>query len=126
MDAGVPLKAPVAGIAMGLVKSGNRFEVLTDIAGAEDHHGDMDFKVAGTADGITGLQMDIKVTGIPREVMVRALDQARDARLSILDSMGKALSDPRDAISPYAPRIISINIHIAVKITIAGIFIGTR
>jgi polyribonucleotide nucleotidyltransferase len=111
MDAGVPMRAPVAGIAMGLVKVGDRFEVLTDIAGAEDHHGDMDFKVCGTSDGITGLQMDIKITGINREIMARALTQARDARLFLLDKMSGALAGPRDAISPYAPRIISITIH---------------
>jgi polyribonucleotide nucleotidyltransferase len=111
MDAGVPMKSPVAGIAMGLIKVGDRFEVLTDIAGAEDHHGDMDFKVAGTSDGITGLQMDIKITGIDREIMARALAQARDARLFILDKMGRALAAPREAISPYAPRIISITIN---------------
>jgi polyribonucleotide nucleotidyltransferase len=111
MDAGVPLSAPVAGIAMGLVKIGDRFEVLTDIAGAEDHHGDMDFKVSGTTDGITGLQMDIKITGIDREIMARALTQARDARLFLLEKMTAALAAPREAISPYAPRIISINIH---------------
>ena len=110
LDAGVPLEAPVAGIAMGLVKTGDRFEVLTDIAGAEDHHGDMDFKVAGTAKGITGLQMDIKIAGIPREVMSKALNQARDARLFILDKMNDALGQPREDISQYAPRIISIMI----------------
>jgi polyribonucleotide nucleotidyltransferase len=110
MDAGVPLTTPVAGIAMGLVAGHDRFEVLTDIAGAEDHHGDMDFKVAGTAKGITGLQMDIKVSGIPRDVMSRALAQAREARLAILSKMNEALSAPRAAISPYAPRIISIYI----------------
>jgi len=111
MDAGVPLRAGVAGIAMGLVKHGDRFEVLTDIAGAEDHHGDMDFKVAGTAQGITGLQMDIKVGGIPREIMARALQQARDARLSILEKMNQAIAAPREGISPYAPRIISLYIN---------------
>jgi polyribonucleotide nucleotidyltransferase len=111
MDAGVPLKAPVAGIAMGLVKVGERFEVLTDIAGAEDHHGDMDFKVAGTRDGITALQMDIKITGIDREIMARALSQARDARLFLLDKMSAALAAPRDEISQYAPRIISITVN---------------
>jgi polyribonucleotide nucleotidyltransferase len=111
MDAGVPMSAAVAGIAMGLVKVGDRFEVLTDIAGAEDHHGDMDFKVSGTAEGITGLQMDIKITGSDREIMARALTQARDARLFLLDKMTAALAAPREAISPYAPRIISITIH---------------
>jgi polyribonucleotide nucleotidyltransferase len=111
MDAGVPMSAAVAGIAMGLVKHGDRFEVLTDIAGAEDHHGDMDFKVAGTGQGITGLQMDIKIAGIDRQVMARALEQAREARLFILDKMAEAIRAPREAISRYAPRIISIQIH---------------
>jgi polyribonucleotide nucleotidyltransferase len=111
MDAGVPMKSPVAGIAMGLVKEGDRYAVLTDIAGAEDHHGDMDFKVAGTREGITGLQMDIKITGITRDIMARALAQARQARLSILDTMAHALSAPRADISPYAPRIITIMIN---------------
>jgi polyribonucleotide nucleotidyltransferase len=111
MDAGVPLKSPVAGIAMGLVKEGDRFEVLTDIAGAEDHHGDMDFKVAGTKDGITGLQMDIKITGITRDIMSRALAQARGARMHILDKMNGALAEHRSEISQYAPRIITININ---------------
>jgi polyribonucleotide nucleotidyltransferase len=110
MDAGVPLKAPVAGIAMGLVKSDDRFEVLTDIAGAEDHHGDMDFKVAGTEKGITGLQMDIKITGITREIMAQALEQARKARLSILAAMNDTMPAARSNISPYAPRIITIMI----------------
>jgi len=111
MDAGAPISAAVAGIAMGLIKHDDRFEVLTDIAGAEDHHGHMDFKVAGTAQGITGLQMDIKVTGITREIMRRALEQAREARLAILAHMNRAIAAPRPAISPYAPRIISIYIH---------------
>jgi polyribonucleotide nucleotidyltransferase len=111
MDAGVPLAAPVAGIAMGLVKEGERFAILTDIAGAEDHHGDMDFKVAGTEKGVTGLQMDIKITGITREIMQRALAQAREARLFILGKMKQALAAPRESISQYAPRIISIHVH---------------
>ena len=111
MDSGVPQKAPVAGIAMGLVKIGEKYAVLTDIAGAEDHHGDMDFKVAGTARGITGLQMDIKITGITRDIMERALEQARKARLEILDTMSRALAAPRGSISPYAPRIITIQIN---------------
>ena len=111
MDSGVPQKSPVAGIAMGLVKIGEKYAVLTDIAGAEDHHGDMDFKVAGTAKGITGLQMDIKITGITRDIMDRALEQARRARLEILDTMSRALSAPRGSISPYAPRIITIQIN---------------
>ncbi|HEX4825045.1 MAG TPA: polyribonucleotide nucleotidyltransferase [Candidatus Polarisedimenticolaceae bacterium] len=111
MDAGVPQKAPVAGIAMGLVKIGEKWAVLTDIAGAEDHHGDMDFKVAGSVKGITGLQMDIKITGITREIMEKALDQARRARLEILDTMNAALPSHRGSISPYAPRIITIQIN---------------
>ena len=111
MDAGVPMKGAVAGIAMGLVKDGDRFAVLTDIAGAEDHHGDMDFKVAGTRRGITGLQMDIKISGITRDIMAKALAQARDARMAILDTMDHAIRAPRATISPYAPRIISIMIN---------------
>jgi polyribonucleotide nucleotidyltransferase len=111
MDAGVPLKAPVAGIAMGLVKIGEKWAVLTDIAGAEDHHGDMDFKVSGSARGITGLQMDIKITGITREIMEKALEQARQARLSILETMNAAMPTSRGAISQYAPRIITVQIN---------------
>jgi polyribonucleotide nucleotidyltransferase len=111
MDAGVPIAAPVAGIAMGLVSDGKRFAVLTDIAGQEDHEGDMDFKVAGTREGVNALQMDIKISGLSREVMERALEQARRARLQLLDSMAAAISTPREDISVYAPRIISIYIH---------------
>ena len=111
MDAGVPLEAAVAGIAMGLILDGDRFEVMTDIAGAEDHHGDMDFKVAGTTHGITALQMDIKVAGVTREIMDQALAQARDARLQILDKMAEAMPAPRESISRYAPRIITIMIN---------------
>ena len=110
MDAGVPLKGPVAGIAMGLVKKGERFAVLSDIAGAEDHYGDMDFKVAGTRDGITALQMDIKIEGITPEIMSAALEQARRGRLFILDVMSRTLATPREQISAYAPRIITIHI----------------
>jgi polyribonucleotide nucleotidyltransferase len=110
MDAGVPIKAPVAGVAMGLVKEGGRFQVLTDILGDEDHLGDMDFKVAGTKDGITALQMDIKITSITREIMKVALDQARDGRLHILDEMNKVLSKPRDNMSEWAPTIITMKI----------------
>jgi len=110
MDAGVPIKAPVAGVAMGLVKEGERFQVLTDILGDEDHLGDMDFKVAGTKDGITALQMDIKITSITREIMKVALDQARDGRLHILDEMNKVLSKPRDNMSEWAPTIITMKI----------------
>jgi polyribonucleotide nucleotidyltransferase len=114
MDAGVPLKAPVAGVAMGLVmdeKTG-KYAVLTDIAGAEDHYGDMDFKVAGTADGITALQMDIKVSGITAEIMTKALDQARRGRLHILEKMKDALPAPRQSISMFAPRIVTIRIPV--------------
>ena len=99
MDAGVPLKAPVAGIAMGLIKEGDKFVVLTDILGDEDHLGDMDFKVAGTEEGITALQMDIKIEGITREIMQVALDQAREGRLHILGIMNKTLSQARTEIS---------------------------
>src|ERR1700692_826161 len=114
MDAGVPLRAPVAGIAMGLVmdKQSGRYAVLSDIAGAEDHYGDMDFKVAGTADGITALQMDIKVGGITTDVMRAALDQARRGRLHILGKMGEALASPRRQISAFAPRIVTIRIPV--------------
>jgi polyribonucleotide nucleotidyltransferase len=110
MDAGVPMKAPVAGIAMGLLKEGDRFAVLTDIAGAEDHHGDMDFKVAGTRAGITALQMDIKITGVTRDIMEKALAQAREGRLHILGVMEQTLATPRGDISNFAPRIITIRI----------------
>jgi polyribonucleotide nucleotidyltransferase len=110
MDAGVPIKAPVAGVAMGLVKEGARFQVLTDILGDEDHLGDMDFKVAGTKDGITALQMDIKITSITREIMKVALSQARDGRLHILGEMNKVLAKPRDAMSEWAPTIITLKI----------------
>jgi polyribonucleotide nucleotidyltransferase len=110
MDAGVPLKAPVAGVAMGLVLDGSRFKVLTDILGDEDHLGDMDFKVAGTKDGITALQMDIKVEGVTPEIMKVALDQARAGRLFILGEMNKVLSEPRAKMSEWAPSIITLKI----------------
>jgi len=110
MDAGVPVKAPVAGVAMGLVKEGDDFAVLTDILGDEDHLGDMDFKVAGTDDGITALQMDIKIQGITREIMNKALDQARDARLHILGEMNKVISAPREEMSEWAPTIMTMKI----------------
>lgn len=110
MDSGVPLKSPVSGIAMGLILEGERFAVLSDILGDEDHLGDMDFKVAGTEDGITSLQMDIKVTGITREIMSQALDQAKGGRLHILTEMNNALSSARDDLNEYAPRIESISI----------------
>jgi polyribonucleotide nucleotidyltransferase len=111
MDAGVPLKAPVAGIAMGLVKEGDRFAVLTDILGDEDHLGDMDFKVAGTADGITALQMDIKIQGITEEIMETALAQAKVGRLHILGEMAKSLTTARVGVSDKAPQYVSIKIH---------------
>jgi polyribonucleotide nucleotidyltransferase len=110
MDAGVPVRAPVAGVAMGLVKEGDDFAVLTDILGDEDHLGDMDFKVAGTDGGITALQMDIKIQGITREIMSTALDQARDARLHILGEMNKVLDAPRAEMSEWAPTIMTIKI----------------
>ncbi len=111
MDAGVPIKAPVAGIAMGLVKEGDKYAILTDIAGAEDHYGDMDFKVAGTKDGITALQMDIKVSGITPQIMAEALSQAKAARLYILEKMLGALPESRAKISAYAPHIHTIHIN---------------
>ncbi|MBX9926429.1 MAG: polyribonucleotide nucleotidyltransferase, partial [Hyphomicrobiaceae bacterium] len=110
MDAGVPLPRPIAGIAMGLIKEGNDFVVLSDILGDEDHLGDMDFKVAGTSAGITALQMDIKITGITEEIMRIALDQARDGRLHILGEMEKAMSAPRSEMNEFAPRIETIKI----------------
>jgi polyribonucleotide nucleotidyltransferase len=110
MDAGVPIKAPVAGIAMGLVKEGDKIRVLTDILGDEDHLGDMDFKVAGTAEGVTAIQMDNKVGGVTRDVMRQALHQARDARLFILSVMAKAIDQPRTNVSSYAPRIVTLHI----------------
>jgi polyribonucleotide nucleotidyltransferase len=110
MDAGVPIKAAVAGVAMGLVKEGDRFQVLTDILGDEDHLGDMDFKVAGTRSGVTALQMDIKITGITREIMEVALAQALAGRLHILDEMDKVLSTPRERMSEWAPTIITMKI----------------
>jgi polyribonucleotide nucleotidyltransferase len=111
MDAGVPIKAPVAGIAMGLIKEGERFVVLSDIMGDEDHLGDMDFKVAGSAKGITALQMDIKIEGITREIMGVALKQAKEDRLHILDEMNAVIAKPRQEMSEYAPRIITLKIH---------------
>ncbi len=112
MDAGIPIKKPVAGIAMGLIKEADRYAVLSDILGDEDHLGDMDFKVAGTADGITSLQMDIKITGITEEIMQVALDQAKDGRLHILGEMAKALGEARDEIGEHAPRIEVLNIPV--------------
>src|ERR671939_466814 len=111
MDAGVPIQAPVSGIAMGLVKEGNDYVILTDIQGAEDHLGDMDFKVAGTENGITALQMDIKITGVTREIMQAALEQAKRAREFILDRMRDALPEPRHELRGHAPRIATIKIN---------------
>ena len=113
MDAGVPIKSPVAGIAMGLIKEGDKFAILTDILGAEDHLGDMDFKVAGTAEGITAFQMDVKISGIDFEIMKQALDQAHRARMFILDKMNQAIDKPRNELSPFAPRIIFMKIKIS-------------
>jgi len=111
MDAGVPVKSPVAGIAMGLVKEGDRFVVLSDILGDEDHLGDMDFKVAGTAEGISALQMDIKIEGITEEIVKQALQQAKAGRLHILGEMAHGLTAPREELSDYAPRLLTIKIH---------------
>jgi polyribonucleotide nucleotidyltransferase len=111
MDAGVPVSEPVAGIAMGLIKEGDRFAVLTDILGDEDHLGDMDFKVAGSRNGITALQMDIKINGITREIMERALEQAKAGRLFILGEMEKVIAAPRDQLSDYAPRYVTLKIN---------------
>jgi polyribonucleotide nucleotidyltransferase len=112
MDAGVPLKAPVAGVAMGLVKEGDQYVILTDIAGAEDHYGDMDFKVAGTREGITALQMDIKVAGITSQIMREALAQAQRGRLHILDKMEEIITAGREKISDYAPRFYTVQIPV--------------
>lgn len=111
MDAGVPLKAPVAGIAMGLIKEGDAFAVISDILGDEDHLGDMDFKVAGSKDGVSALQMDIKIDGITREIMEKALAQAKEGRLHILEKMNAVLSEPRTEVSAYAPRFTTLKIH---------------
>jgi polyribonucleotide nucleotidyltransferase len=108
MDAGVPIKAPVAGIAMGLIKEGDDVAILSDILGDEDHLGDMDFKVAGTTNGVTALQMDIKITGVTREIMQTALAQAREGRLFILGKMAETISSSRSDLSAYAPRITTI------------------
>jgi polyribonucleotide nucleotidyltransferase len=111
MDAGVPVKSPVSGVAMGLIKEGDQVVVLTDILGDEDHLGDMDFKVVGTRDGITGLQMDIKIDGVDREIMSKALAQAKKGRLHILERMEEALSTPRTAVSEHAPKYVTLKIH---------------
>ncbi|MFH0920361.1 MAG: polyribonucleotide nucleotidyltransferase [Fibrobacterota bacterium] len=112
MDAGVPLKGPVAGIAMGLIKEGDQIAILSDILGDEDHLGDMDFKVTGTKDGITAFQMDIKIAGITPDIMLRALHQARDGRLHILGKMAEAIHEPRKDLSVYAPRIITLRVGV--------------
>lgn len=111
MDAGVPIKKPVAGVAMGLVMEGKRYAILSDIAGAEDHYGDMDFKVTGTDEGITALQMDIKIAGINSQILAEALEQAKKGRIHILGIMTASIEKPREEISPYAPRIITIMVH---------------
>jgi polyribonucleotide nucleotidyltransferase len=111
MDAGVPITAPVAGVAMGLIKEGDFFSILTDIQGLEDHLGDMDFKVAGTAKGVTAIQMDIKINGINRSILNDALAQARDGRMFILNKMLARIKEPKKELSQYAPKIISMNIH---------------
>jgi polyribonucleotide nucleotidyltransferase len=110
-DAGVPIRGAVAGVAMGLIKEGKKYAILTDILGTEDHLGDMDFKVAGTENGITSIQMDIKIQGLSLELMKEALDQAKEGRLHILGEMKKALAAPRTDLSTYAPRIVTININ---------------
>src|SRR5690606_1645297 len=110
MDAGVPTRAPVAGIAMGLMKEGDDYAVLSDILGDEDHLGDMDFKVTGTREGICALQMDIKLTGLDRSILEQALEQARRGRLHILDKMDESLAAPREELSQYAPRIVSVQV----------------
>lgn len=111
MDAGVPIKAPVAGIAMGLIKDGEHFSILSDIQGMEDHLGDMDFKVAGTAEGVTAIQMDIKIDGIDRDILSQALAQAREGRMHILGKMLEAIDKPRTSLSPYAPKILTMSIN---------------
>ncbi|MCB0327988.1 MAG: polyribonucleotide nucleotidyltransferase, partial [Bdellovibrionales bacterium] len=111
MDAGVPIKAPVAGIAMGLIYENDQYVILSDILGDEDHLGDMDFKVAGTSEGITALQMDIKIKGLTSEIMHKAMEQAKQGRLHILGEMDKALTTPREELSPFAPRIVQMKIN---------------
>jgi polyribonucleotide nucleotidyltransferase len=110
-DAGVPLRSAVAGVAMGLIKEGSKYAILTDILGTEDHLGDMDFKVAGTEQGITSIQMDIKVEGLDLQIVKEAMAQAREGRLHILGEMSKALAEPRADLSPYAPRIVTMTIN---------------
>ena len=112
MAAGVPIKAPVAGIAMGLVEDGKNYTILTDIQGMEDHFGDMDFKVAGTREGITALQMDIKVQGLGKNVLAEAMEQAKEARLQILDVMDQTIAKPREHVSEYALKISRLDIPV--------------
>src|SRR5690606_30364474 len=112
MDAGVPIKRPVAGIAMGLVKYGDKFAILSDIQGIEDALGDMDFKVAGTSQGVTALQMDIKISGVSREILWQALEQARVGRMHILSKMLETIDKPRPSLSPWAPRITTMTIPV--------------
>jgi polyribonucleotide nucleotidyltransferase len=111
MDGGVPIKAPVSGIAMGLIKEGDQVVILSDILGDEDHMGDMDFKVAGTREGITAVQMDIKIHELSKDILQKALDQARDGRLHILNKMLEALAESRSEISPYAPKILTVEVN---------------
>eukprot|EP01122_Echinamoeba_exundans_P003860 TRINITY_DN13912_c0_g1_i1.p1 TRINITY_DN13912_c0_g1~~TRINITY_DN13912_c0_g1_i1.p1 ORF type:complete len:195 (+),score=24.75 TRINITY_DN13912_c0_g1_i1:76-585(+) len=111
MDAGVPIKAPVAGVAMGLIKDGDHVSILTDIQGMEDHLGDMDFKVAGTPEGVTAIQMDIKIDGIDRAILQEALQQAKEGRMHILGKMAEAIQQPRTSLSQYAPKIITMQIN---------------
>jgi polyribonucleotide nucleotidyltransferase len=111
MDAGIPIRAAVAGVAMGLIKEGKKYAILTDILGTEDHLGDMDFKVAGTRNGITSIQMDIKIEGLDLKIMTEALAQAKEGRLHILGEMDKALAEPRAELSPFAPRIVTLQIN---------------
>jgi polyribonucleotide nucleotidyltransferase len=110
MDAGVPIKSPVAGIAMGMIQEGDKTVVLTDILGLEDHLGDMDFKVTGTEEGITAFQMDLKTGGVSKEVMEKALEQARQGRVFIIGKLMEALSAPRESLAPHAPRIYTMQI----------------
>ncbi len=112
LNAGVPIKKSVAGIAMGLVKEGDNTVVLSDILGEEDHLGDMDFKVSGTRDGITAFQMDIKISGVTQDILTRALAQAREGRMHILNIMNQAISEPRSEISPYAPKILTMKVEV--------------
>ena len=112
MDAGVPITKPVAGIAMGLMMGRDDYKILTDIQGPEDHYGDMDFKVAGTKDGITAMQMDVKINGIDTQILKKVLEQTKKARLEILDNISKAIAEPRPELSPLAPRIITIQIPV--------------